>query len=485
MRLKLQMKQGSLLGLLGVGLLCTSPSLGFAQSAELEQIRRQLMELRNDYESRIRALEDQLGAAEDLAKSSQQAASQAAAAAERAESAVSQAESSAVASAQRPAGQTALNPAISVILNGTWGLYENDPTTQITGFLGSGASEILPRGPSLGESELFLSASVDPYFRGSLMAALTPDNEVEVEEAFFETLSLGGGFTLKGGRFLSGIGYWNAQHPHTWDFAEASLVQRAFLGNNYGDDGLQLRWVAPLPFFLQLGTEVGRGRDFAGMGEIERNSNGANSWALFAKVGGDIGTSYSWQLGASHLRQKTESGVVPLFDYDDLSGLQNRFAGRQRLWGADLVIKWAPDGNPLYQNFRFVTEYYRRKVDGQFIFDTTGLNQTGAVKAAQSGWYVQGVYQFHPYWRAGLRYDRLSSGTVDLGANAAYLPVPDFDATRWTVMADYNPSEFSRIRAEISEGRTRQVPATGETVSDTIAFVQYIFSLGAHGAHQF
>jgi hypothetical protein len=483
MGLKLQMKQASLLGLLV--LLCASPSLGFAQNAELEQIRRQLMELRNDYESRLRALEDQLRAAEDLAKSSQQRASEAAAAAERAENAATQAQNTPVASAQAPPTQTALNPTISVILNGTWGLYENDPAAQITGFLGSGASEILPRGASLGESELFLSASVDPYFRGSLMAALTPDNELEVEEAFFETLSLGGGFTLKGGRFLSGMGYWNAQHPHAWDFTDASLVQRAFLGNNYGDDGLQLRWVAPLPFFLQLGTEVGRGREFAGMGEIERNGNGADSWALFAKAGGDIGTSYSWQLGVSHLRQKTESEGVPLFDYDDLSGLQNRFAGRQRIWGADLVIKWAPDGNPLYQNFRFVTEYYRRKLDGQFTFDTAGWSQTDAAAAAQSGWYAQGVYQFHPYWRAGLRYDRLSSGTVDLSANAANLPVPDFDAKRWTVMTDYNPSEFSRIRVELSEGHTRRDPATGETVSDTIAFVQYVFSLGAHGAHQF
>jgi hypothetical protein len=296
---------------------------------------------------------------------------------------------------------------------------------------------------------------------------------------------LGGGFTLKGGRFFSGIGYWNAQHPHAWDFTDAALVQRAFLGNNYGDDGLQLRWVAPLPFFLQLGAEAGRGREFAGMGEIERNSNGVDSWAFFAKVGGAIGTSYSWQLGASHLRQKTTNEGVPLFDYDDLSGLQNLFVGRQRISGADLVVKWAPDGNSLYQNFRFVTEFYQRTLDGELTFDTTGLNQTDAATATQSGWYAQGAYQFHPYWRIGLRYDRLSSGTVDLSVNAANLPVPNFDPSRWTAMVDFNPSEFSRIRLELSEDRSRQDAVTGEIVSDTVAFVQYIFSLGAHGAHQF
>jgi hypothetical protein len=461
------------------------PSVGLAQNADLDQIRRDLMQLRADYETRIRILEEQLRMAEASVQSSQQTAREAVAAAERAEAAASQAEGSAVAAAQRPAGQNALNPGISLILNGTYGAYENDPTAQITGFLGSGANEIIARGLSLGESELFLTANIDPYFRGVLSAALTPENEAEIEEAYFETLSLGGGFTLKGGRFHSGIGYWNSQHPHAWDFTDAALVQRAFLGNNYGDDGLQLRWVAPLPFFLQLGAEAGRGRQFAGMGEIERNSNGVDAWAFFAKVGGDIGTSYSWQLGASHLRQKTTNEGVPLFDYDDLSGLQNLFVGRQRISGADLVVKWAPDGNSLYQNVRFVTEYYQRTLDGELTFDTTGLNQTYAATATQSGWYVQGIYQFHPYWRVGLRYDRLSSGTLDLSANAASLPVPDFDPSRWTAMVDFNPSEFSRIRLEISEDRTRQDMATGETLSDTIAFVQYIFSLGAHGAHQF
>ena len=41
-----------------------------------------------------------------------------------------------------------------------------------------------PRGFGLGESELIITSNVDPYFRGQLVAALTPEDEVEVEEAF-------------------------------------------------------------------------------------------------------------------------------------------------------------------------------------------------------------------------------------------------------------------------------------------------------------
>jgi hypothetical protein len=469
-----------------------APAIAAAQNAELDQIRRQIQELRDTYESRIKALEDQLKAAEVSARKAEESAAQAKAAAQkaettagRAEQSAGQAETSAVQAAQRPASQNAFNPAVSLILNGTWGRYGNDPTAQITGFHGSGASEILPRGASLGESELFISANIDPRFRGALMVALTPENEVEVEEAFFETLSLGKGATIKGGRFFSGIGYWNSVHRHAWDFTDEALVQRAFLGKNYGDDGLQLRWVAPLPVFVQLGAEIGRGKEFAGTGEVERNTNGKSSEAFFAKVGSDIGVSNSWQLGASHLRQRTTNEGVPMFDYDDLTGLVNVFAGRQRVTGADFVFKWAPDGNPKYRNFRFVTEYYQRKLDGDFTHDTAGIALTDPANAKQSGWFAQGAYQFMPYWRMGLRYDRLSAGTVNLNANAANLAVPDFNPTRLTAMIDWSPSEFSRIRLQYARDRSRQDTATGETISDNIVFLQYIYSLGAHGAHRF
>src|SRR6185503_13538981 len=85
--------------------------------------------------------------------------------------------------AARPAGSNAFNPDISLILQGTAGRSSRDPSTsQITGFAPSGG-EVLPapRGFNLGESELVVTSSVDPYFRGQLAAALTPDDGLEVE----------------------------------------------------------------------------------------------------------------------------------------------------------------------------------------------------------------------------------------------------------------------------------------------------------------
>ena len=63
------------------------------------------------------------------------------------------------------------------------------------------------------------------------------------------------GFSLRLGRFYSNIGYLNSHHAHTDNFFDRPLPYQAFLGNQYGDDGVQLRWVAPTALFLELGGE--------------------------------------------------------------------------------------------------------------------------------------------------------------------------------------------------------------------------------------
>ena len=139
---------------------------------------------------------------------------------------------------------------------------------------------------SLGESEMTLAASVDPYFTAQLTAAITGEDEIEVEEAFFRTLSLPAGFVAKGGRFFSGFGYLNEVHAHAWDFADQPLVYQAFFGNQRAQDGVQLKWIAPTDLFIELGAETGNGDAFPGTRE---RGNGLNGTTLFGHVGGDLG----------------------------------------------------------------------------------------------------------------------------------------------------------------------------------------------------
>ena len=76
--------------------------------------------------------------------------------------------------------------------------------------------------------------------------------------------------------------------------------------------------------------------------------------------------------------------------------------------------KWAPGGNAHVTNFKLQGEYLRRQERGDLAYDANGalgLTQESAYRSTQSGWYLQGVYQFMPTWRVGLRHDRLSPGT--------------------------------------------------------------------------
>jgi hypothetical protein len=463
--------------------------------AEIKDLREQVRQLKEQYEKRIEALEQRLQQAEGATQKAQGAAVKAEGAAAtaadvatKAEAQAVKAESAAIQANIRPTSEAAFNPAVSVILNGAYANLSRDAGRfQITGFVPT-LGEVSPgkRGLSLGESELALAANVDHYFRGTLIATLQPDDRIGVEEGYLQTLGLSNGFTLKAGRFYSSVGYQNEVHAHAWDFTDAPLANKVFLGNQLADDGLQIKWVAPTDTYIELGAEAGRGRAFPAS---NRDKNGAGASNLFARLGGDIGASTAWRLGLSHLATTAQNR-----NYDDLDStgtqVNNSFNGKSRLWALDGILKWAPNGNPTYNNFKLQGEYFRRNEDGNLAFDTAGATlggaRNGGMSSAQSGWYAQGAYQFMPMWRVGYRYDRLDAGTVKLGlVDSGTLRAADFpilarnNATRNTLMFDFSPSEFSRLRLQFASDKSR----LGET--DKQVFLQYVVSLGAHGAHKF
>src|SRR6266511_1757058 len=216
---------------------------------------------------------------------------------------VTDAEQAAVQASSRPTGENAMNPAVSVILNGIYSNLSQDPNAfKINGFTPT-LGEVGPgvRGLSLGESELAIAANIDHHFRGTLIASISPEDSIGVEEGYIQTLSLSYGFTIKAGRFFSGVGYQNQIHAHAWDFTDAPLANKVFLGNQLGEAGVQLKWVAPTDLYFDLGLELGRGRQFPAGPAGGRNKNGVGSSTLFAHVGGDLGTGVAWQTGVSYL----------------------------------------------------------------------------------------------------------------------------------------------------------------------------------------
>lgn len=461
----------------------TLPCAAFAQGNDLDDIRRQIQDLKNAYEKRIEALEKRL---QDAERSAQEADAKASAAQSAraqdaaAEPAARSAAAAPVAASGGPASANAFNPGISLILQGAYRNASQDPETRsITGFSPAGGIELPRRGFSLDESEITVSANVDHLFYGQATLALE-DGGINAEEAYIQTLALGHGLTVKGGRFFSGLGYLNGLHPHAWDFADPSLPQRVFFGGNLGLDGLQATWIAPLPVFVELGAEIGMPVEYP-FGDTDSNKNGLSGGTLFAHVGGDVGVNHSYRVGGWYMKAQNRVDGVSLLDFDQrFGGASTLSGGDTDMWGVDFVWKWAPDGNAKERNFKFVAEWMQRRQDGVMTTDLGGATDSGAFKSTQAGWYVQGVYQFAPQWRFGLRYDQLDTGRYNVASNLSGLVAPaDFTPKRLSAMLDWNPSEFSRVRVQYNRDGSE------DGVSDDQIFLQYIFSLGAHGAHRF
>jgi len=440
--------------LLAGALLFTLPVSALAGNDELAALRaefeQKLKEIQQTYESRLQALEAR-------------------------QRAVAPAVPAAVA-----ARANDFNPELSLTLQGSYA-ERAAGERPVSGFLVGGHDHGVARGFNLDHTELTLAANIDPTLRGYANVALV-DGAAEVEEAWFQTLALGQGLSMRGGRFLSGIGYANEQHPHAWDFADNSLMYRVLFGEHFAQDGVQLKWLAPTDTFIELGAELGRGSAFPGS-EAGGNRNGAGAWALFAHVGGDAGDTASWRAGVSYLHARPQNRSSVIDDTNEVEA-ETLFTGRSNTWIADFVWKWAPDGHPRARHFKLQTEYFHRGEDGDLVCPDNRADggacggESVAWHARQTGWYAQGVYQFTPRWRVGLRYDRLDSGAVDIGT----LPI-EFGAytpSKWSVMTDFSPSEFSRFRLQWVRDHATQ----GSTDNRQLT-LQYIHSLGAHGAHKF
>jgi hypothetical protein len=443
-----------------------------ATSTEIQKLQNEVAAMRSDYEARIGALEARLAAAE--------VAGESAAPIEPAPFVQPP-----LAKPGTTTSGNEFNPAASLILTGTYGqLSQNPETYQIGGFIPSNG-DVGPPGRSfrLGESELTLSANIDPYFSGYFVGAFDGDNGTSVEEAYISHVGLIPGGTIRFGRVLSAFGYLNEIHAHAWDFVDAPLALQAFFGGPLKDDGLQARWVAPTALLIEVGVELGLGDQFPGM---DRQKNGANLAMLFGHIGGDVGFSNSYRFGATLYRSRATQRT-----YDDLDALgmpvTNAFTGDTDMWGLDFVWKWAPDGNAVAHSLKLQAEYFHRNENGSLTFDLNGLQDaTGNYDSDQNGWYAQAVYQFTPRWRVGARYDYLDSGTIDIGLvgsgalSAADFPIlTDHDPSRTTAMIDFSPSEFSRLRLQYAWDQARF------TNTDDQLLLQYIMSLGAHGAHKF
>jgi hypothetical protein len=382
-------------------------------------------------------------------------------------------------SSQVSAG-TAFNPAITVIPDGLY-YYDNaggrGAGSFVERFRLPGARtdvEDTPRGFSLREVELAFSGAVDPYFDVWATFGIA-DDSIEPEEVYVQTRRFLPGTQVKFGQFLSGVGYLNRQHRHQWDFVDAPLPYDALLGSNLGDVGVQLTWLPPTRVYTQFGVEALQGDHGLIANQLAdeyrdvlEETPGPRLFTGFLKVSPDLGYSNTMQAGVSigrsrsHQEADAEGNV-----YDGTAW----FLGTDWIWRYDSARPYG-EGDVTVQG-----EYiYRSKtLEPVSLPDLTGRRDA---TSKQDGLYAQVVYGIGPRWTVAGRFDAAGLrddvdtliGVAEAGAT-----------TRYSTNVTFNPTEFSRLRAQYAYTRgPGDPPARFHQL-----FVQFQMSLGVHGAHVF
>ena len=465
----------AVLSAIGVGILAVAAPV-VADDNDIAEIRSEIARLKADYEVRIAELESRLEAAE------QQAARDAVAR-----------QTPTSTSGQVTAGNQ-FNPQVSVVLDGNY--YHDELGGAGTGILAEALQPSQPghggqehdHGPANGINvrrvELAFITSVDPYFDAAVFLGLESDGNVEIEEAWFASRALPAGFRLKAGQLLSEIGYHNVKHEHEWDFTDQNLAYLNLLGEHgLQDAGVQVTWLPELPLYTLFGVELLQGDqprlgtlieddvERAALGFSEPDS-GPRMATLFAQLSPDLGFNHALRLGGSyvHTTQHQEVDIRPSGE----TGLE----GDADLWLIDIVYKYDSPAAWGHQDFQFQAEYLRSEKD--LVATNVDPGSPGSRrKYTTDGLYVQGVYGFAPRWQLGVRYDVL--GLVNEAKGAVDVSLDSSD--RWTGALTWTPTEFSRFRMQYSHSDI--LSPNGNREQFATVWLQFLMTLGAHGAHRF
>ena len=316
----------------------------------------------------------------------------------------------------------------------------NPDMAVIGNFIGTTGENTVESAPSLEmhEAEVTFQAVVDPYARADVFLSASPDG-VEIEEGFLTLTSLPGGLLAKVGKMKEQFGKVNTMHAHTLPWVDVPIVMKNFLGGEEGlnDSGLSVSKLLLNPwFFLEATGEVYQGNS----GPFRTQERNDVSWLGRLRGYRDITESTNLDIGTSFTRGHNDAGLNTT----------------TRLFGVDATLRYRPLRRAIYRRFLARTE---------LMWSDRGQD-TGDVSAF--GMYVSGDYQFARRWFGGVRFDRSARATdanlIDQG--------PSFVVTYW-------PSEFSQIRGQYRHTKY----AEGVTANE--ALFQFLFSIGAHGAHVF
>jgi hypothetical protein len=329
----------------------------------------------------------------------------------------------------------------------------NPDISLIGDFIGTVGHNAVVPGPSLEmhESEVGIQAIIDPYARADAFISFG-ETGVNVEEAYVTFTSLPAGLLLKVGKKRADFGKVNTIHNHALPFIDRPLVTNNLVGGEDGIDDagffLSRFLAAPKNWFLEGSAEVLRG-DSDDLFQASRRQDVSVVGHLRAYR--DLTESTNLDLGLSYARGHNNLGS------DFLTNL----------YSADATIRWKPLRRAIYNSFLFRTELFWSARD-QFSSAVPTLFQTQHA----FGMYSAAEYRVNRRWTIGGRFDRSGHATD------AHLTDSGFSG-----ILTYWPSEFSQIRGQYRFGHLATRPGDFSNANEFL--FQFLFVMGAHGAHPF
>ena len=345
------------------------------------------------------------------------------------------------------------------------------------------------RGFTVQNVELTFAGVVDPYLRGDANIVLlideTGETVVELEEAYLTSLDLPLNLQLEAGQFFTEFGRLNPTHPHTWDFVDQPVVNSRFFGpDGLRNPGVQLSWLAPLPFFAELTLSAQDAH-----GETAPSFRGEPGETLAGRTLGEREVrGLEELLYLAHL--KTSFDLAE--DLTLVGGLSSVFGpnasahdARTSIYGVDLYLKWRPlSNNQGWPFLAWQTEVMLRRYDAGQVLVESGGAVASPTTLEDYGLYSQLTWGFARPWVAGVRYDRAwgedtAFGSGDAAYDTAADPLRD-SRQRYSAVLSYYPSEFSKLRLQYNYDRAQFISDAAHS-----AFLQFEILFGAHGAHKF
>jgi hypothetical protein len=232
------------------------------------------------------------------------------------------------------------------------------------------------------------------------------------------------------------------------------LAYQAFLGNQYGDDGVQVRWVAPTDLFFEVGGEAMRGERFPSGGA--GHAGYGRQDPLFAHSGGDVGTNNEWLAGVSMLAFANR-------------WRRRRFPGRREPVHRRLHLEVGAGGNTKDGGVTVRSEYLHEDRDGLYI--DPAMPRSTTVVGQRDGRLRRRHLAHQSHVGSGYRYDHCGPTT------AARMRVR-------SIPSQQRDADLAQQRIQPRSPAARPGPpnAAGHRQHHQPAIPG---AFGAHGAHKF